>query len=101
MENCYIHSMKRLVWCLVTILIVGIFIFVRQNKSEMSCKIFGGEWINFKGTCEIVPVKGFCTLLGGVYDDCDSACRNDVPKQNLQMWDIPICPTVCSRSCIR
>ena len=101
MENCYISVMKGLVLGLVLFLITGVLIWIRQDKTEMSCKILGGQWIDFKESCEIMPVKGVCGLLGGEYDDCDSACRNDIPKPNRSMFDIPVCTDQCVRTCIK
>ena len=93
--------MKVWIGCLIMILIGGGWLWVRQNKTEMSCKVLGGEWVDFKKTCEVVPIKSICDLLGGKYNDCDSACRNEVPRPDRSILDVPVCVDVCVRTCIR
>jgi hypothetical protein len=62
-------------------------------------KIPGAKWLPAYSECELLGVAnpqqyaGQCVKLGGVYDDCASACRHTVQKD---MACIDVCVPLCA-----
>ena len=60
----------------------------------LSCKNNGGKWIAEFNECELFESPELCTDIGGVYDECASACRNVLDYPNVVCTDN--CVEVCS-----
>jgi len=69
-------------------------IYDGECKSEVnpkgSCLSFDGIWIEEANECEGMPAQ-MCDELGGVYNECASACRNDPLAQMCTEQCILVC----------
>ena len=65
--------------------ILSTFRFLKEN--EALCLKNDGTWVNEYGECEYIP-ESVCTNSGGVYNECESACRHEPEK------------TVCTKQCV-
>lgn len=54
------------------------------------CVEMGGEWIPEASECEYISQED-CTMLGGEFNECGSACRNDPEAQMCTMQCVPYC----------
>lgn len=57
---------------------------------EGSCLSFDGKWLVESNECEGMP-KETCEKLGGTYNECGSACRNDPEAEICTMQCIQVC----------
>ena len=60
----------------------------------LACQSNGGQWLAEFKECELFESHEFCEELGGVYNECASACRNAPDYPNLACIDV--CVEVCS-----
>ena len=60
----------------------------------LTCKSNGGKWLAEFNECELFESPELCTDMGGVYDECASACRNVPDYPNVVCTDN--CVEVCS-----
>ena len=72
------------------ILLSGCSTKEEENLKANQCIEFGGRWINEAYECVDIN-SDQCTQLGGVYDECASACRNDPGAE--------MCIQVCVQAC--
>lgn len=55
-----------------------------------SCVDIGGEWHPEYNECLNVG-KSNCESIGGTFDECASACRNDPEAEACIMMCVPVC----------
>ncbi|MTI14221.1 hypothetical protein [Sansalvadorimonas verongulae] len=56
----------------------------------LSCLKDGGKWLEEHQECELMGEKT-CTELGGTFDRCASACRNDKDAMVCILMCVPLC----------
>lgn len=56
------------------------------------CTGMGGEWLEPYSECEGISEEQ-CGQLGGEYDSCASACRNDPDAEVCTMQCVQVCKT--------
>lgn len=61
----------------------------KQNP-EGACLSFDGKWLSETQECEGMAQE-MCTTLGGKYDDCASACRNNPEAELCTMQCVQVC----------
>lgn len=57
---------------------------------QAACQEAGGTYISEHSECEYVD-QGFCTALGGEYDECGSACRHEPDLVACTLNCVPFC----------
>lgn len=57
---------------------------------EGACLSFDGNWLTDSNECEGMP-KDMCEELGGTYNECASACRNDPEAEMCTMQCVLVC----------
>lgn len=57
---------------------------------EGSCLSFDGTWIADANECENMP-QSMCEDLGGTFNECASACRNDPDAEICTMQCVQVC----------
>ena len=60
-----------------------------QDKGT-SCENIGGTYLEEFDECEGISEDG-CAALGGTFDPCGSACRNDPDAEFCTMQCVPFC----------
>jgi len=65
-----------------------------DNLPRDLCGSYQGKWIAEYKECILLEIPLQCSLLGGVYNECASACRNDPDFPNVICSDN--CVEVCS-----
>ena len=60
------------------------------SSIRVECPAQGGNWIEDAKECEFVSSE-FCASMGGSYDECASACRNDPNAQICTMQCVQVC----------
>ena len=65
-----------------------------DNLSRDLCYSYQGKWIAEYKECTLLETPLQCSLLGGVYNECASACRHDPDFPNVACTDN--CVEVCS-----
>ena len=57
----------------------------------LGCLSAGGTWLNRYQECEFIP-GSTCESLGGIYNECDSACRHQIgDKTACYQVCVPVC----------
>lgn len=65
--------------------------FVEElNESEDACLTADGTWLPDTRECEWIS-KEKCEELGGTYNECASACRNDPTAEICTMQCVLVC----------
>ncbi|MCK5027544.1 MAG: hypothetical protein KAS07_03935 [Candidatus Pacebacteria bacterium] len=54
------------------------------------CEVFGGKWLQLPSECENISQE-VCDTLGGVFNECGSACRHDPDAETCIMMCVPYC----------
>lgn len=54
------------------------------------CEDLGGNWVEGFNECEYISPSD-CELLGGVYYECESACRNDPDAEICTLQCVMVC----------
>ena len=56
------------------------------------CELNDGEWLEDYNECEYIS-ESVCSEMGGEFDECASACRNDpdYPEVACTMQCVPVC----------
>lgn len=62
----------------------------KEESLRMSCETAGGAWIEEVTECENIN-ESTCTELGGTFDECTSACRNDPEAEICTLQCVPVC----------
>jgi len=65
-----------------------------DNLTRDLCNFYQGKWLAEYKECILLETPLQCSLLGGVYNECASACRNDPDFPNVICTDN--CVEVCS-----
>ena len=65
-----------------------------DNLSRDLCNSYQGKWLPEYKECNLLETPLQCSLLGGVYNECASACRHDPDFPNVVCTDN--CVEVCS-----
>jgi hypothetical protein len=80
-----------------TYLIMGFIVLVGlvvsscdYSKISESCQDFGGQWSSQYNECEQISAEE-CETLGGTFDGCASACRNNPQAELCAQVCIPLC----------
>ncbi len=61
-----------------------------DDGKQSLCEDAGGKWIESASECEGISEQ-LCTQLGGDYNSCASACRNDPDAQVCTMQCVFVC----------
>ena len=70
-----------------------------ENKSNIinGCKDIGGNWLDNYYECESASIpdtfENYCRSFGGIYEGCNSPCRNDPVEP------VGICTAQCIATC--
>lgn len=69
--------------------------FVRElSNEEVSpadrCVLSEGNWLEEFNECEYIG-EDWCVENGGVFSDCESACRHDTEAENCTLQCVPVC----------
>jgi eight-cysteine-cluster-containing protein len=68
--------------------------FEQATETERSlaqqCEDAGGTWLDEFNECEYID-ETVCAELGGTFDSCASACRNDPEADMCTMQCVPVC----------
>ena len=59
-----------------------------HNKDE--CTDHGGKWVEEHEECENISEKD-CKEIGGEFNECASACRNDPDAEICTLQCVPLC----------
>lgn len=59
-----------------------------DNKSD--CRMLNGSWLDQYQECEGIS-QNLCQYLGGVFSECESACRHDPQAEVCTMQCVPVC----------
>lgn len=74
-----------------TLLLINL---LRQDSNattlDSSCTANGGTWVEEYNECEWIPEE-VCTELGGVFNECDSACRHESGPVACTMNCVQVC----------
>lgn len=77
--------------------------YTQEVTLEDRCKYNGGNWIKSAQECEGIS-KDVCSQIGGNFNECESACRNDPNAQMCTMQCVQVCkfkkeekPLICTR----
>lgn len=62
----------------------------KEESLRMSCEAAGGAWIEGVNECENIA-ESDCIELGGTFEACASACRNDPDAEICTMQCVPVC----------
>jgi len=65
-----------------------------DNLPRDLCNFYQGKWLSDYKECNLLETPLQCSLLGGVYNECESACRHDPDFPNVICTDN--CVEVCS-----
>jgi hypothetical protein len=65
-----------------------------DNLPRDLCSFYQGKWLAEYKECNLLEIPLQCSLLGGVYNECASACRHDPDFPNVICTDN--CVEVCS-----
>lgn len=65
-----------------------------DNVARDLCQFYEGRWIEEYNQCENLQSEMHCSLIGGVYNECASACRNSPDYPNIACTDN--CVQVCT-----
>lgn len=65
-------------------------IFVEEFNLQRECLNNNGKWIDEFNECEFIS-KDKCEFLGGTFNECGSACRNNPEVEMCTMQCIPYC----------
>lgn len=60
------------------------------NKLRLQCESENGTWINTAKECEGIS-KQSCDKLGGTFNECASACRNNPDAEICTMQCVIVC----------
>lgn len=60
------------------------------SEFEKSCISLDGNWIDLANECEYIS-KNDCESLGGNFNECASACRNDPDAEMCTMQCVSVC----------
>lgn len=61
-----------------------------EVNPESACLTFDGTWIQESQECEGMPQE-MCVQLGGTFNECASACRNDPDAEICTMQCVQVC----------
>lgn len=96
---------RRVMLFALILLVVSIFVLIfavvaSQSSEESnpindsalanSCKQSGGHWLEESMECEGVTMNR-CIDLGGIYNECASACRNDANAEMCTLQCVQVC----------
>jgi hypothetical protein len=68
----------------------GDLFFENLTIPESCTNLFNGQWISEYKECEGIT-KDSCSLMGGVFNECASACRHESQPKICIMVCIPVC----------
>lgn len=81
------------------LILIGVFAFaiffdseVLNYSSELgiTCEDFGGDWVADYSECEFLS-EDYCSLMGGEFFECESACRHELEPGPCVLMCIPVC----------
>jgi hypothetical protein len=64
--------------------------FTENINLKSACEVNGGTWIDDFNECEGLD-KETCEFNGGIFSECESACRNDPEAQMCTMQCVVVC----------
>ena len=81
--------MKKIIFVIGALLLISISACADKDVST-ECKNLGGKWISDAQECENIS-KENCDKLGGDFNECASACRNDPNAEICTMQCVLVC----------
>jgi len=61
-----------------------------EESKQIQCSLFDGIWLNETKECEKISEKD-CNYMGGTFDDCASACRNEPSSDICTLNCVQVC----------
>lgn len=61
-----------------------------ESPYKAECESFEGKWIPEANECEGITLEQ-CESMGGEFDECASACRNDPDTEICTMQCVQVC----------
>ena len=61
-----------------------------EESAIIQCGLFNGTWVAESNECENILEKD-CTYMGGTFNECGSACRNDPSTEVCTLNCIQVC----------
>jgi hypothetical protein len=89
---------KRLLSIIALILIaIGVYFLVNiesiQNGGSLAkaCRENGGKWLPVHQECENFESREWCEEAGGIYNECESACRHAPETEFCTLQCVVVC----------
>ncbi len=64
--------------------------YVQEFTKQEKCELYNGSWVESANECEYIGSE-LCEEMGGQFNECGSACRNDPEAVMCTMQCVPFC----------
>ncbi len=62
----------------------------RMMSPQSLCQRDSGNWLSEFNECELISSEQ-CSIMGGTFKECESACRHNPDAENCTLQCIPVC----------